>query len=110
MRRLRIVSSGLNPSVCEKPRELLPVGTSDNVEVPRRIASLCLLWQPEAHRLQFSESIGVEARGGAALLVPLLEKRKLFEQDDRLDGVQPGCIADMIMVVLAGLSVDAKCS
>src|SRR5918994_4475350 len=110
MRRLRIVPSGMDPLVCEKPRELLPVRTPNNVEVPRRSASLWLLWQPEAHRLQFGESIGVGARGGAALSVPLLEQRKLFEQNDRLDGVEPGCIADMIMVVLAGLSVDAKCS
>src|SRR5829696_6171745 len=110
MRRLRIVPSRLDPLVCEKPRELLPVRTPNNVEVPRRIASLWLLWQPEAHRLQFCESIGVEARGGAALSVPLLEQRKLLEQDDRLDGVQPGGIADIIVAVLAGLSVDAKCS
>src|SRR5918995_6602803 len=110
MRRLRIVPSGLDPPVCEKPRELLPARTPNNVEMPRRIASRWLLWQPETDRLQFGESIRVETRGGAALSVPLLEQRKLLEQDNRLDSVQPGCIADMIMVVLAGLSVDAKCS
>src|SRR5215204_1503955 len=108
MRRLRIVPSGLDPPVCEKPRELLPIRTPNNVEVPRRTTSLWLLWQPETYRLQFGERISVETRGGAALSIPLLEQRKLLNQDDRLDGIQPGGIADMIVVVLAGLSVDAK--
>src|SRR5918994_6887574 len=107
---LWIVPSGLDAPVREKRCELLPVRAPNDVDVPRRLTSLWFRWQPEAQRFQSGKSIRVEARGGSALPVPLLEQWKLLEQDDRLDGVQPGGVADVVVVVLAGLSVDAKCS
>src|SRR5829696_2462792 len=76
--------------------------------MPGRIAYRRLRRKPKAAGVQVGERVRVELRGRSALLVPLLEQRKLREQDDRLDRVESGGVADVVVLVLLRLAVHPK--
>src|SRR5215207_2574536 len=108
MRGMGVVPPGLDAPICEEGRERLRLRRPDNVEMPDWVAPRGLLRKAEAEPLHLRQSVRVELRRGLTLSVPPFEQGEFLEQDDRLDGVEPGGVADVLMVVLVRLAVDTK--
>src|SRR5439155_8601650 len=106
VRGLRIVTRRLDAALGEKAREELWLAGSDDVEVPDRFAPFRLLRQAEL--VEPRERLLVEASRPPTLEIPLVEQRKLLEQNDRLDRVESCCVAHVFVVVLARLTVFAQ--
>src|SRR5829696_4198998 len=106
MCRFRVVAARLNSEVGEMCGEPTGVGGSNHVEVPDRLAALDFPRKQQV--VDPRQSFPVELRSRSTLPVPLLEQWEFLQQDDCLNRVESGGVADELMVILARFAMHAQ--
>src|SRR5688572_14876323 len=103
MGRLRVVASRSDSLLAQVGGQLGGLRGANDVEMPDGIAP-----RRDRRKTQIAdalESLCVPARDGAPFLVPTVEQGELPEQDDRLDRVEPGRPALVVVLVLRPLAM-----